>query len=83
MNAINDSDAVLEARIGLMIIDIGRSKETRGDGRDGVQDVVEVAADGFAGVSEEVLDGSGAEVVADDEEEDGELLLDLDSVGVA
>lgn len=65
-----------------MINDIG-SKETGGDGGDGVQDVVEVAADGFAGVSEEVLDGSGAEVVADDEEEDGELLLDLDSVGVA
>lgn len=66
-----------------MIIDIGRSKETRGDGRDGVQHVVEVAADRLAGVSEEVLDGAGAEVVADDEEEDGELLLDLDSVGVA
>lgn len=65
-----------------MINDIG-SKETGGDGGDGVQDVVEVAADRLAGVSEEVLDGAGAEVVADDEEEDGELLLDLDSVGVA
>lgn len=42
-----------------------------------------MAADCFAGVSEELLDGASAEVVADDEEEDGELLLDLDSVGVA